>query len=109
MFFTGFISISLISVFLMSPSSVYHLLSTAPLSAHASVAYMAFASGALAYWLYQKAQQVIAASRADIFLYLSPIFTAPLSFYWLGEPLTLPLIYGSLIIACGVIISQARR
>ncbi len=109
MFFTGFISISFISVFYYSPSVVFRLLSAAPISAHASVVYMAFISGALAYWLYQKAQKVIAASRADIFLYLSPVFTAPLAYYFLDEPITLPLIIGSFIIAAGVIISQTRR
>jgi len=109
MFFTGFVSISLIIITFYRPSVLYYLITTAPIHAHLSVIYMAFISGALAYFLYQKAQKVIPASRADIFLYLSPIFTAPLSYFWLGEPITLPLIIGSGIIAAGVVISQINR
>jgi drug/metabolite transporter (DMT)-like permease len=108
MFFTGFISISLITIFFYKPLAISSMLSTAPLHSHLSVIYMAFISGALAYFLYQKAQSFLSASEADIFLYLSPIFTAPLAYFWLGEPITVPLIIGSLIIALGVIISEIK-
>lgn len=109
MFFTGFISVSIITLFIYKPLAISYLLTHARLGSHLVVIYMAFISGALGYFLYQKAQKTITASQADIFLYLSPVFTAPLSYYWLGEPITLTVIIGSVIIAAGVALSELSR
>lgn len=109
MFVVGFISMSVFVFFRYQPSTFHFQLSTAPIGAHLAVLYMAVFSGTLAYWLYQKAQKVIEASEANIFLYLSPIFTIPLSVYWLHEPVSIFLVSGSILITLGVIVSEIKR
>ncbi len=104
-FLVGFISMSII-LFLTHPN-LYSLLST-PYSAHLGVIYMALLSGALAYYLYQAGQKSIEASEANVFLYLQPLFAAPLAYLWLHEYITLPLAIGSAVIAAGVIVSEIK-
>jgi drug/metabolite transporter (DMT)-like permease len=83
-------------------------LTTMPISAHLGVLYMALISGGLAYWLYQLGQKHITASKADIFLYLSPVFTLLISVFWLAESVSFPVVFGCLIIAFGVILAETK-
>ncbi len=76
---------------------------------HASVVYMAFFSGAIAYYLYQKAQKTIETSEAAVFLYLQPLVTAPVGVLWLHEKITAPYIVGSVIIALGVFLAEWKK
>jgi drug/metabolite transporter (DMT)-like permease len=108
MFFSGFVTMTYITFFLYRPISIIHMFSNASIFSHISVFYMAFISGAFAYWAYQKSQKSLPASKADIFLYLSPLFTVPLAFFWLGEPITTSFVIGSVIIALGVVVSQIK-
>ena len=73
------------------------------------IVYMAVLGSIVAFWTYLKGQEGIEASEAAVFTYLQPIFAFPLSFFWLKEPLTFPLILGSLIIAFGVFTSESRK
>lgn len=102
-FLTGFISMSVI--FFISHKSI---ITNQPLIAHAGVIYMALFSGAIAYYLYQAGQKSIEASEANVFIYLQPLFAAPLAYLWLHEYITLPLALGSAIIAAGVIVSEIK-
>lgn len=79
------------------------------LSAHLAVVYMALFSGALAYFLYQRAQKTIEASEASVFNYLPPIVTAPVATLWLHEKITIPYIIGSVVIAIGVFLAEWKR
>ena len=108
MFVVGFITMSIILFYLNTPSQITTYFQNASLTAHACVVYMAYISGALAYFLYQKAQKLIEVSEANIVLYLAPVFTIPLSYFWLGERITLPFAIGSLIIVAGVVLSEFR-
>jgi drug/metabolite transporter (DMT)-like permease len=108
MFFIGFISLSVISFFLYSPLKITAIFNLAPLSAHLGVLFMALISGALAYWAYQAAQKCITVAEANIFLYLPPIFTLPLAYFWLHEKISLFFVLGSLVIAFGVGIAEIR-
>ena len=108
MFVVGFITMSIILFYLNTPSQITAYFQNASLTAHACVVYMAYISGALAYFLYQKAQKLIEVSEANIVLYLAPVFTIPLSYFWLGERITLPFAIGSLIIVAGVVLSEFR-
>lgn len=74
-----------------------------------AVLYMAVASGALAYFLYQRAQKTIEASEASVFQYLQPLATAPVAVLWLGEKITLPMVLGSILIAIGVILAEYKQ
>lgn len=102
-FLVGFISMSLILF-----TTTNHEPITNNISAHLGVAYMALLSGALAYYLYQAGQKSIEASEANVFLYLQPLFAAPLAYLWLHEYITLPLAIGSAVIAAGVIVSEIK-
>lgn len=104
-FFVGFISMFFVLIFTTSPAKIYSQLSTHNFSAHLGVAYMALISGALAYFLFHKAERSIEASEADVFLYLQPVFATPLAIFWLGEPLTIHFLISAALIALGVTIA----
>ncbi|MEK9201013.1 MAG: DMT family transporter, partial [Patescibacteria group bacterium] len=107
-FFLGFLAVSLI-LFTTKPTYlVYQQLTTNNLQPHMGVIYMALLSGALAYYLYRKAQKSIETSEADTFVYLQPLFGTPLAYFWLKEPITLPFIIGAIIIAIGVFLVERK-
>jgi drug/metabolite transporter (DMT)-like permease len=84
-------------------------ITTISIQTHAAVLYMAFLSGALAYYLYQRAMKTIETSEAAVFHYLQPLVTAPVGVLWLHEKLTVPFIVGSVVIALGVILAEMKR
>jgi len=109
-FFLGFITLlPLAAIQAGSLSSLISLIINSPMQTHLGVLYMALLSGSLAYFLYQRAQKTIEASEATLFLYLSPLFAAPLAVLWLGEEITVFYLLGAAIVAIGVIISENKR
>jgi drug/metabolite transporter (DMT)-like permease len=62
----------------------------------------------LAYWLYNHSMQVLTAFETNIFLNLSPLGTAVLSWYLFGERLTAVHIAGMLVVITGVTLVQWR-
>lgn len=108
MFFIGGLTMPVVTFFLHSPYYLQQSFLTAPLSAHLGVWFMAFISGALAYFLYQQATKYVEVSEANIYTYLSPVFTLPLSIIFLKEPVGLWLILGSGIIIAGVFLSELK-
>lgn len=109
MFFVGFISMSIITIYSKSPSSIFYHLSSAPPTAHLGVLYMAILSGSLAYFLYQSATKYIEVSEANVFLYLPPIVTLPIGYFLLQESLGLNFIVGCLVILVGVALAEIKR
>lgn len=101
--------VSLPIFFLLSLYTLNFSLFTLMTPAMPGVIYMAVLGSIIAFWTYLKGQEGIEASEAAVFTYLQPIFAFPLSFFWLKEPLTAPLIIGSLIIALGVFTSESRK
>jgi len=108
-FIVGFVTVIPIVLFLYSPSSIYHLVTSIPASAHASIFYMALISGTLAYSLWHRAQKTIETGETAVFSYLYPIFTIPLSILWLHEQVTPIFIFGAFITAIGVIIAETKK
>jgi drug/metabolite transporter (DMT)-like permease len=109
-FFLGFITLLPLAIFQSGGiSNLFKQLASTPVKPHLGVWYMAILSGALAYFLYQKAQKSIEASEATLFSYLSPLFAAPLAVFWLGELLTPTFLLGSVIIALGVFIAEFKK
>lgn len=106
-FFIGFISMLTI-LLLTHSSSIRYTLNAIPYSAHFGVIYMALLSGALAYFLFQKAQKSIETSEANTFLFLQPVVATPLAYFWLGENVSATFIVGSVIIGLGVILSNLK-
>lgn len=110
MFLLGFITLLPIALFQSGGLiSLINQITNAPIKSHIGVWYMAIFSGALAYFLYQKAQKSIEASEATLFSYLTPLFTAPLAVFWLGETITPTLIFGGVIIATGVFVAENKK
>lgn len=109
-FFIGLITLFPLAIFQAgSFSGLVSLVINSPLQTHLGVLYMALLSGSLAYFLYQKAQKTIEASEATLFLYLSPLFAAPLAVLWLGEKITVFYLLGAAIVAAGVIIAESKK
>ncbi len=73
------------------------------------VTFQAILGSIVAFWAYIKAQEYIEASEASVFTYLQPVFTFPLAFFWLHEPITVPLVISSLIITLGVFLSERHK
>jgi len=110
MFFVGLIT--LLPIAIIQTKGLGNLITTIidkPISAHLGVFYMAFFSGALAYFLYQRGQKTIEASEATLFGYLSPLFAAPLAVFWLKESLTSTYLLGGMVIAIGVFIAEFKK
>lgn len=76
---------------------------------HLGVWFMAFLSGSLAYYLYNKAQKTIEVGDASVFAYLYPIFSTPLAVLWLGEKITPSFIVGGIIIIIGVVVAELKK
>lgn len=110
MFLIGFFTMLPLAIILHGsvPNLINYTINQKLLS-HAGVWYMAIFSGALAYFLYQQGQKRIEAGEAIIFHYLVPFFTAPLSFIWLKEPISLPMVISMITIAIGVFIAEFRK
>src|SRR5258706_1984532 len=109
MFLVGFLTTVPLALTEVKITEIVPKLMTISFSAQLSVIFMALGSGALAYFLYQKAQKTIEASEAAIFTYLTPIVTAPLGVIWLHEQLTPIYVIGSVIIAVGVFLAEIKK
>lgn len=109
MFLIGLITITPLAYWEVGSFNFLPKITTLSLPTHLSVIYMAFFSGALAYFLYQKAQKTIETSEAAVFLYLQPLVTAPVGYFWLHEAITTPFIVGSVIIAIGVFLAEWKN
>ncbi len=88
---------------------VVHTIVSVPLQGHLGVLYMAFISGTVAYTLYANAIKRVEIGNASIFSYLTIIWGAPLSVFWLGDKITSQFIIGSMIIAIGVTLAEWKR
>lgn len=108
MFLIGFLTTLPLTLYEIKPAEILPKLMSISTGAQLSVIFMSLFSGALAYFLYQKAQKTIEASEAAVFTYLTPIVTAPVATIWLHEKITLPYIIGSIVIAIGVILAEIK-
>ncbi len=109
-FFVGFIT--LLPLAILESGSIRLLLeiiSKPKISSHAGVFYMAWVSGALAYFLFQRGQKTIEASEAILFSYLQPLFAAPLAIIWLREKVTPIFLTGAILISIGVVIAEYKK
>lgn len=70
------------------------------------ILYMAVFGSIIAFTAYQVAQKYLPASEVGIFTYLQPIFTIPLSLFWLNEKLGPLFAAGCVVIIVGVCIAE---
>ncbi|OGG23719.1 hypothetical protein A3A79_00740 [Candidatus Gottesmanbacteria bacterium RIFCSPLOWO2_01_FULL_43_11b] len=108
-FLIGFLAILPFALVTHGLPQIMSTITSAPITAHLGVWYMAILSGTLAYWLRNQAIKSIEVSEAVVFTYLYPLWAAPLSVYWLGEKITTPFLLGGSIIAVGVIIAEHKK
>ena len=85
-------------------SSLFDGLAVMPWDGWASIAFLSFVCtvGGVTVWV--TALQHLEASRVGVFIYLVPLWGAVLSQLLLGEPLTLSLIVGALVVIGGVVL-----
>ncbi|MBK9123771.1 MAG: DMT family transporter [Chloroflexi bacterium] len=69
------------------------------------VLYLGVISTAVAMWMWNRAFALVDASVASLFFFAQPVVGAALSVILLGQPLTVPLIAGSILIAAGVLLA----
>lgn len=92
-----------------TPTNFVHTIVQLSLPYQLGVFFMAFISGTLAYALWAKGQKSIEVSEAGLFVYLQPIFAAPLAVFWLKETISMPFVIGAVVIATGVIIAEYKK
>ena len=85
------------------------ILSNFDLRAIPGILYMSIFSSIIAYTTYNWGISLIEASEATIFTYLQPLFATPLAFFWLGEKITPPFLFGASFVALGVFLSEYRE
>ncbi len=107
-FIVGFLTFLIVSLSTSSYAQFIQTVTVMPISYHLGVFYMAFLSGNLAYYLFNKAQKTIEVGDASVFSYLYPIFSTPLAVLWLGEKITAPFVIGAIIIVTGVFIAEFK-
>jgi drug/metabolite transporter (DMT)-like permease len=73
------------------------------------ILWLAIINTAIAYILYNHALKTITALEMNVFLNLSPLGTAALAWFFLGESLTLKELYGVVIVIIGVTLVQVKR
>lgn len=108
-FIIGAVTVVPITLYFYPWQTIIQTIVAAPLSAHGGVWFMALISGTLAYTLLGKGLKTIEMGDASVFTYLQPLFAAPLAFFWLGETISGPFIFGSCLIALGVIIAEYKK
>lgn len=69
------------------------------------VLYLGVISTAAAMWMWNRAFALVDASVASLFFFAQPVVGAALSVVLLGQPVTAPLIAGSVLIAAGVLLA----
>jgi drug/metabolite transporter (DMT)-like permease len=70
----------------------------------ASIAFLAIFCTVVGVTVWVVALQYLPASEVGAFIYLVPLWSAVLSRFFLGEPLTLPLLFGAAVVIGGVMI-----
>jgi drug/metabolite transporter (DMT)-like permease len=101
-------------VVVLIPFAAWEMLQadTPDLSWHAAgmVALAALVPGLGAYWIYGWTQKILGASRVAMTLYLGPLYSALVSWLFLGENLGWHHVAGGLLILCGValVVATAR-
>ena len=71
------------------------------------VALLGILSGALAYLFWYAILERMEASRAAVYLFLIPVYSTALAILALGEPITLKIVIGAILIISGVFAAQA--
>ncbi len=72
------------------------------------IIYMVLFASIVSFLIFEFGLKLIEASEASLFIYLQPIFAAPLAVFWLGESLSFYFVLGAIVIAIGVVMTEYR-
>lgn len=72
------------------------------------IAFGSIFSSAVAYTLFAYGLSKITASESSLFTYIDPVAGTVLAFFMLHEPITLPFVFGALLIFGGIFIAEKR-
>lgn len=72
------------------------------------IAYASIFSTVIAYTAYDWALSKLQAHKTSVFTYLDPVATVVIAVPLLGEKITLPFVFGSLLIFVGILIAEKR-
>ena len=105
----GYLASAIVLFFMLNQAglSTSVTLLKAPSVALAS-GYMALFGSIIALTFYIKGQDLIEASEASLFIYLTGVFAIPVSFLLLKESVTWPQILAMVIIFLGVFLGESR-
>lgn len=110
---TGFISVIIITLVLFAGGfqDVQRTFSTDLLTPDvlSGLLYVSIGASLLSYWGWNRGVQIVGPSRAGVFLYLVPIFSATFAAIFLGEHLHLYHLFGAIIIFTGVYLTTMKR
>lgn len=111
--FTFLFCISAIGTLTMFPFYVWELLTVGAMKMSpkvlAGMAYIAVCPTIVAYLCWNKGISIIGPSKAGLFMYLIPVFTAMLAIPFLNEPFSYYHVIGMLNIFCGMILFNRKE
>lgn len=87
--------------------NIFSAVSTAPVNATAAIVYMATVT-IIAHLCWSTMLAKIEASRAAVYLYIIPVLTIVIGYFWLGEMPSLLSIFGGAVILGGVIYANSK-
>lgn len=104
---SAFVAVLSFTLVLLVTNNFPQLSALAP-QATLGISYMAVFGTLVAFTAYATALKYIDAGDADIFSYLSPIWSIPLAIFWLGEKFDPILILSALLIITGVFLAERK-
>jgi len=108
-FVVGFLTTLPLAIYYHGFQSVINQIASLPASMHLGVVYMAFISGSLAYYLFNKATKTIEIGEAAVFNYLYPFISIPVAIVWLHESITPFFVIGGIVTLVGVVIAEVKK
>lgn len=107
-FMIGLAFVGPLMLYLYDVTTIIRLLTQASPLAHAGVWYMATLGSLIAFGITNIAVKYIDMSESALFKYLTPVWAAPLSLFWLGERVTPLFASAAAIVVAGIIIAELR-
>jgi drug/metabolite transporter (DMT)-like permease len=96
------------AVFLLAGKPMGELLRTTPAASWIEILYLAVFNSLIGNVLWTYGARHMTGASAGSFLYLMPVIAVAAGFLWLGEPVTLYLVTGGMVMLAGVAIAQSR-
>ena len=107
-FLAAFLTFIILAIF-VEPAFTQNFMAIFSKPAIWGISYMAIFGSLIAYSCLIYGQSLIEISEASLFIYLQPLFAAPLAVIWLHETIKTPFIIGAGLIVFGVFLTEYRK